>query len=107
MVRARGLTRVAPSIGPTRGSIVIGSGPRRLVVPGKGVGDQRLRRRLRRLLLLRPHDSSPVSAALAAVSSTLAERRPVVAGAPDLSALAGARAGTIGVTLSTRKQKST
>jgi hypothetical protein len=39
MVRARGLTRVAPSIGPTRGSIVIGSGPRRLVVLGKGVGD--------------------------------------------------------------------
>jgi hypothetical protein len=51
-------------------------------------------------------DSLPVAVALAAIRSTLAKRRPVVAGAPDLSAFAGARAGTIGVTLSTRKQKS-
>jgi hypothetical protein len=50
-------------------------------------------------------EDSPVTVALATVRGTLAERRPIVAGALDLSALAGARAGTIGVTLSTRKQE--
>jgi hypothetical protein len=49
---------------------------------------------------------SPITAALAAVRGTLTERHPVVAGAPDLSALAGVRAWTISVTLPTRKQKS-
>jgi hypothetical protein len=44
------------------------------------------------------HDSSPVT--VTAVRGAL-----VVTGVPDLSALAGARAGTIGVTLSTGKQK--
>jgi hypothetical protein len=44
-------------------------------------------------------DGSPVTAALAAVCDALNERHLVVMGAPDLSALAGARAGTIGVTL--------
>jgi hypothetical protein len=43
---------------------------------------------------------------LAAVRDTLSERCLVVTGVPDLSALAGARAGTVGVTLSTRNQKS-
>jgi hypothetical protein len=48
-------------------------------------------------------DGSPIAAALAAVRGALAERRLVVTGVPDLSTLAGVRAGTIGVTLSTRK----
>jgi hypothetical protein len=48
-------------------------------------------------------DGSPV--ATAAVRGTLSERRLIVTGVPDLSALAGVRAGTIGVTLSTTKQK--
>jgi hypothetical protein len=51
-------------------------------------------------------NGSPVAAALATVHGTLAERRPIVAGTLDLSTLAGARVGTIGVTLSTRKQNS-
>jgi hypothetical protein len=42
---------------------------------------------------------SPDAAALAAAHGTLDERRLVSTGAPDLSALAGARAGTLGVTL--------
>jgi hypothetical protein len=44
------------------------------------------------------------SSIVAAVRDTLAERRLVVVGAPDLSALAGARAGTIGVTLRTKRR---
>jgi hypothetical protein len=44
-------------------------------------------------------DGSPVTAAPAAVHSALVERRLIVVGAPNLSALAGARAGTIDVTL--------
>jgi hypothetical protein len=51
-------------------------------------------------------DGSLVTAALTLVRVTLAKRRPVVAGAPDLSALAGAMAGMIDVTMSTREQKS-
>jgi hypothetical protein len=48
---------------------------------------------------------SPVAAALAAAHGALNERRLVVTGAPDPSALAGARAGTTGVTLRTKKHK--
>jgi hypothetical protein len=48
-------------------------------------------------------DGSPVAAAPATVRGALDERRLVVTGAPDLSALAGMRAGTIGVTLSTKR----
>jgi hypothetical protein len=51
-------------------------------------------------------DGSPVAAALAPVRVTLAERRPIVAGAPDLSALAGMMARMISITKSTREQKS-
>jgi hypothetical protein len=51
------------------------------------------------------HDSSPVAAALTVIRCALAERRLVVMGVPDLSALAGARAGMIGVTLLTKKRK--
>jgi hypothetical protein len=51
-------------------------------------------------------EGSPAVAALVAVRGALAERRLVVVGIPDLSALVGVRAGTIDVTLSTRKQKS-
>jgi hypothetical protein len=50
-------------------------------------------------------NGSPVVAALTTVRGALAECRLVVADVPDLSALSGARVGTIGVTLSTRKQK--
>jgi hypothetical protein len=48
---------------------------------------------------------SPVTAVLAAAHGALRERRLLVTGAPDLSALAGAREGTSGVTLRTRKHK--
>jgi hypothetical protein len=48
---------------------------------------------------------SPVAAALAAAHATLDERRLVSTGTPDMSALTGARVGTIGVTLRTRKHK--
>jgi hypothetical protein len=48
---------------------------------------------------------TPFAAAHVAVRSALAEHRLVVVGVPDLSAFAGTRAGTIGVTLSTRKRK--
>jgi hypothetical protein len=48
-------------------------------------------------------DGSLIAAALATVRGALDERRLVVTSAPDLSALAGARAGTIGVTLPTEK----
>jgi hypothetical protein len=51
------------------------------------------------------HDGSPVAAALAAARGALDERRLVITGAPDLTALAGARARTIGVTLRTKKHK--
>jgi hypothetical protein len=47
---------------------------------------------------------SPVTAVLAAASGALNERCLVITGAPDLSALAGARAGTIDVTLRTKKK---
>jgi hypothetical protein len=49
--------------------------------------------------------SSPVATALAAARDTLNERHLVVTGAPDLSALAGVRAETIGVTLRTKEHK--
>jgi hypothetical protein len=52
-----------------------------------------------------PRGGSPVTAVLAAARGTLNERRLVVTGAPDLSALASARAGTISVTLRTKKHK--
>jgi hypothetical protein len=48
---------------------------------------------------------SPVATALAAARGALNERRLVVTGAPDLSALAGERVGTIGVTLRTKRHK--
>jgi hypothetical protein len=51
------------------------------------------------------HDGSPVATAPAAVRGALAERHLVVVGAPDLSALADARAGTIGVTLRTIEEE--
>jgi hypothetical protein len=51
-------------------------------------------------------DSSLVTVVLVAVHGTLTEHHPVVAGATDLSALAGARVGMIGVTLSTKRQRS-
>jgi hypothetical protein len=50
-------------------------------------------------------DGSPVAAALTAARDALDERRLVVTSAPDLSALVGARAGTIGVTLRMKKHK--
>jgi anti-sigma-K factor RskA len=48
---------------------------------------------------------SPVVAALLAAGGTLDERRLVGTDASDLSALAGARAGTVGATLRTQRQK--
>jgi hypothetical protein len=48
---------------------------------------------------------SPIAAVLAATRGALSECRLVVTGAPDLSALAGARAGMTGVTLRTKKHK--
>jgi hypothetical protein len=48
---------------------------------------------------------SPVAAALTTTCGALDKRRLIVTGAPNLSALAGARAGTIGVTLQTKKHK--
>jgi hypothetical protein len=50
-------------------------------------------------------DGSPAAAVLTSVSGTLSEHRLVVTGAPDLSALAGARAGTIGVTLRAKQHE--
>jgi hypothetical protein len=44
-------------------------------------------------------DGSLITAVLAVARGALSERCLVVTGAPDLSALAGARAGTISVTL--------
>jgi hypothetical protein len=71
LARAWGLTRVAPSIGPTRGVRRHQQWPRHPVVPGgpvpwtslpaplwRGEGDQCLRHRCRRLFLLRPCDRS-------------------------------------------------
>jgi hypothetical protein len=57
-------------------------------------------------LAVATRDSSTVVTALAANCGALSERRLVVAGVPDLSALAGVRAGTVGVTLSAKKRKS-
>jgi tRNA-binding EMAP/Myf-like protein len=51
------------------------------------------------------HDGSPVPTALTAVRGALAERRLVVTGVPNLSALAGVRARTIGVTLSIKSRR--
>jgi hypothetical protein len=51
-------------------------------------------------------DDSPAATALAAVRCALSERRLVVASIPNLSTLAGARAKTVGVTLSVEKRKS-
>jgi hypothetical protein len=48
---------------------------------------------------------SPITAVLVAARVALDECRLVSMDAPDLSAFAGARAGTIGVTLQTRKHK--
>jgi hypothetical protein len=50
-------------------------------------------------------DGSPIAAALAAVRGALFKRRLVIMGIPNLSALAGVRAGTVGVTLSAKKRK--
>jgi hypothetical protein len=50
-------------------------------------------------------DGSPVAAALTAARGALDERRLVITGAPDLSALAGARAGKIGITLRMKEHK--
>jgi hypothetical protein len=50
-------------------------------------------------------DGSPVVAALPAARGALDERRLVGTDASDLSALAGASAGTVGATLRTQKQK--
>jgi hypothetical protein len=51
-------------------------------------------------------DGSPIAAALAAVRGAIFKRRLVIMGIPNLSALAGVRAGTVGVTLSAKKRKS-
>jgi hypothetical protein len=51
------------------------------------------------------HDGSTAVAALAAVRGTLSERRPVIADVLNLSALIGARAETVGVTLTTKEGK--
>jgi hypothetical protein len=48
-------------------------------------------------------NDSPVAAALAAVRGALSECHLVIAGVPNLSALAGARTGTVGVNLPIRK----
>jgi hypothetical protein len=48
-------------------------------------------------------DGSPITTAVATVRGALDEHRLIITGAPDLSALAGARAGTIGITLWTKK----
>jgi hypothetical protein len=50
-------------------------------------------------------DGSLAAAVLAAVRGTLSERRPIVAGVPNLSTLAGARAGMVGVTLLPKEVK--
>jgi hypothetical protein len=50
-----------------------------------------------------PRGGSPVTAALPVARGALDERRLVGTDAPDLSALAGARAGTVGATLRTHK----
>jgi hypothetical protein len=50
-------------------------------------------------------DGSPAAATLTAVRGALSERHLVVAGVPNLSALASARAGTVGVTLLAKKRK--
>jgi hypothetical protein len=52
-----------------------------------------------------PRGGSPVAAVLPATRGALDERRLVGTDVSDLSALAGARAGTIGVTLRMRKHK--
>jgi hypothetical protein len=52
-----------------------------------------------------PHGGSLVAAALSAARSTLDERRLVGTDASDLSALAGARAGTVGATLRMHKHE--
>jgi hypothetical protein len=49
------------------------------------------------------HDGSRAAAVLAVVRGALSERHLVIADVPNLSALAGARAGTVGVTLSTKE----
>jgi hypothetical protein len=50
-------------------------------------------------------DGLPAATALAAVHGALSECRLVVAGVPKLSTLPGMRAGTVGVTLSTKKAR--
>jgi hypothetical protein len=51
-------------------------------------------------------DGLPVTAALAAARGALSERRLVITGTPDLSALASVRAGTVSITLTTGNQRS-
>jgi hypothetical protein len=117
------MVRAALSIGPTRGSTIVSGIPRRFVVPRGSALRTSLPAPLGRdegtitcntiavaassrcgpVAAAVSRDGSPVTAA--AVRGTLAERRLVIAGVPDLSALAGTRAGTIGVTLSIRKRK--
>jgi hypothetical protein len=50
-------------------------------------------------------NGSPVAVALTAARDALDERHLVVTSVPDLSTLAGTRAGTIGVTLRMKKHK--
>jgi hypothetical protein len=52
-----------------------------------------------------PRGGSLVAAALPAARGTLDERRLIGTDASDLSALAGARAGTVGTTLRMKKHK--
>jgi hypothetical protein len=125
LARAWGLTRVAPSIGPTRGVRRHQQRPRHPVVPGgtvpwtslpapcggaRGTSAYDIAAAVSSCCGLATaavtRDGSPVAVTLAAVYGTLSERRLVIEGIPDLSALAGGRAGTVGVTLSTRKQNS-
>jgi hypothetical protein len=49
------------------------------------------------------HDGPPIAAALAVVRGAISKHRLIVVGVPNLSALAGVRAGTVGVTLSAKK----
>jgi hypothetical protein len=52
-----------------------------------------------------PRGGSPVAAALPTACGALDERRLISTDVSDLSTLAGARAGTVGVTLRTKKYK--
>jgi hypothetical protein len=119
-----GWPRSPPRLAPPGGRITISRGPRCPAVPGgsapqmslptplaRDVGDQCLRAHAATssccglAAAVVTHDGSPASTALAAVHDTLSERRPVVANVVNLSALTGARAGAVGVTLTTKEGK--